>query len=91
MLEIVECEVRAFVEEDLPDDVHLERVYVAYGASAPGLPEGWMVVIELTEDESAWRSGTPGFGYGLVQRIRRRWSRDELAVHIRTKAPESPE
>jgi hypothetical protein len=81
--------VRAAVEEELPEGVKLKRVSFTFGVLAKGMPESFMVVIELAEDEDARRRGTPGLGYAITERIRRRWSRGDLYVRIASSSEQT--
>ena len=82
--------VKTIVEEELPAGIRLKRISFTFDALEKGLPEGFIVVIELEENEDARRFGTPGLGYAITQRIRTRWSRDDLFVKI-TSSHEDPE
>lgn len=76
--------IRAFVEEDLPAGVELVSIQTSYGRLAPAMPEQFNVEITLKEDDESHPFGTPGLGYDLTQRVRRRWPPECFCLSVRT-------
>src|SRR6266545_1675934 len=76
--------VRAFVEEELPEGVHIKRISTTFEPLMPGMAPNFTMLIELIEDEEAWQRGTPGLAYAITERVRAHWKRDDLYLKFIT-------
>lgn len=67
------------VTRSLPAGFHLESVDLTVGTLGGGQNPAFIVLIKISEDLDA-----EGFGLGhdITERIRERWSRDDLYVKI---------
>lgn len=73
-------EIKEYVSEVLPEGFHLESVELTMSTLYAGQPPAFKVLISVTEEPNA-------VGYGIVHdigdRIRQRWSRDDLHIEVR--------
>lgn len=76
--------IRAFVEEELPEGVHIKRISTSFEPLVAGMAPNFTMVIELTETDEARLRGSPGLAYAIAKRARAHWKRDDLYLRFIT-------
>jgi hypothetical protein len=80
-------DIRRIVLDELPPGHYLESVELTFGTLGEGQEPQFTVLIGLSEDPDA----DPDVSYyEITERIRQRWSRDDLYVKIHCGASETP-
>ena len=81
MPELPELEVIAeIIRAELPRGDRVEHIDLIVDTLYEGQQPAFTLLVQLVEDEDA--DPSRGMAYNITQRIRRRWSRDDLYVKI---------
>jgi hypothetical protein len=76
-------QIAQIIREELPSGHRLERIELTVDTLYEGQAPAFTVLVDLVEDEHADLGA--GMACNITQRIRKRWSRDDLYVKINSK------
>jgi hypothetical protein len=82
------AEIRTIVDQELPSGHHIESVNLTVDALVERQVPVFTVDVTTLEDEDADEG--MGVGHAITQRIRQRWSRDDLYIRLHWKVSSVP-